>query len=141
MRLKCFVTLFCVLGLAFGVALFVSPSMAQDEPPSSSSTVSRPFTEALATGGQIEEDTVPNAALPRSSMRVAGVVFKPRWSAIGWDWYYSGAEGGSIFASSGDSTEIFNTPVFLPQGAVVDRIRMYYYDNSANNRLFLRHPG
>ncbi len=65
-----------------------------------------------------------------SELRVAGATLKPRQSDVEWDC----GTGGMVYASSGDYTTVFNVPLYLPQGATVEYLRMYYYDtNSSEN--------
>jgi hypothetical protein len=118
-----------VFGLAIAVTGLVGPAMAQDELYLSSSEPKGLSDMPLATGGQSEEDMAPEATLPQTSLRLAGVAFKPRVSSVGWA--YSG--GGSVYASSGSSSEVWTATFYLPQGSVVGYIRMYYYDTSASN--------
>ena len=65
-----------------------------------------------------------------SNLRFSGAVLKPRESYVEWTGV-SGA-GGCIYASSGSSNAVFNTPVQLPQGAVVKYFRMYYNDTNVD---------
>lgn len=53
--------------------------------------------------------------------------FQPRSSGTGYG--YAGL--GYIYRSSG--TDFFWAPVNLPNGALVNGVRLYYYDNSASN--------
>ena len=62
-----------------------------------------------------------------SYLRIAGSALKPRESTV--DWSGSGG-GGCIFASAGSTYAVFNTPVYLPQGATVKYMRMYYNDTN-----------
>lgn len=129
MKAKHVVTLCFVLGLAVSVMGFVVPAMAESEVSSASSAGSGPVPEGLA--GTVEvEDAAPAASLPLAYLRVAGSVFRPRNSSTGWA---DSGQGGSIYAASGSSSVVFNAPVFLPQGSIVDHIRMYYYDNSSSD--------
>jgi hypothetical protein len=129
MKAKQFVTLCFVLGLAMVVTGFVGSAVAESELSSASSEGTGPVSEGLA--GPVEvEDVAPAASLPLAAIRVAGSVFKPRNSSVGWA---STGGGGSIYASSGSPSETWNVPVYLPQGSIVDRIRMYYYDTSSSN--------
>ena len=65
-----------------------------------------------------------------SSMQLAGSVLRPRQSIV--EWSASGS-GGCIYASSGSVNYVFNTPVYLPQGAVVKYLRFYFYDTNDIN--------
>ena len=130
MKTKHFVTLFFMVGLVFAFTGLVGPAMAQDESSSAIGADRGSDTGGVAAGGKIEEDIAPNASLPTAYLRVTGSVFKPRSSSVGWA---PGAQGGSIYASSGSSLEVWNSPLYLPQGTLIQFVRMYYYDNSASN--------
>lgn len=132
MKTKHSVTLFFVVGLVFAITGLVVPAMAQDER-SSAGTAEMGLPDKATPPGEdlsAQEDIAPNAALPSVYLRVTGSVFKPRSSGVGWA---SGGQGGSIYATSGSSLKVWNSPLYLPQGAVVQFVRMYYYDNSASN--------
>lgn len=61
-----------------------------------------------------------------TTLRVPGSVLRPRQNDVS---YSSDAEGGALYATSGNASTVFNTPVYLPQGATVEWVRLYYYDN------------
>jgi hypothetical protein len=61
-----------------------------------------------------------------SSLRIPGTALKPRNS----DATYVPTGGGGCFYSTASSYTIFNTGVYLPQGSLVDTLRMYYCDSS-----------
>jgi len=64
-----------------------------------------------------------------SSWRVTGSVFHPIDSST----TYSSPGGGSIYATA-NPTGLFETPVYLPQGAIIRWVRMYYTNNDATNQ-------
>ena len=64
------------------------------------------------------------------SLRVAGSVLRERTSTDG---TAVSTSGGCIYNSSGSSFGVLNTPVFLPNGATVETLRMYYNDTSASD--------
>ena len=135
MKAKQSVTLFFVLGLVIAIIGFFDPAIAQDERSSAismlKSRLTRQFAKPLATGGQLEQDKVaPNAPLPLSSLRVTGSALRPLYYGVGWD--YIDAYGGSIYADVANEADLWNTPVYLPEGSVVNSFRMYYFDNSPN---------
>ena len=75
----------------------------------------------------------PEAADPQAIwayLRTAGSALKPRESNV--EWYRDGG-GGCIYASSGSSVAMFNVPIYLPQGAEVKNLRMYYNDTAVDN--------
>jgi len=129
MKAKHSVIGFFMLGLSLVLMALVGPAIAQNELYLLSSEPKDALDTPVAAGGEMEETMAPGATLPVASLRSAGVAFKPRESGVGWG--YGG--GGSVYASSGDTSVTWTTPVYLPQGSVVSYIRMYYYDTSANN--------
>lgn len=62
------------------------------------------------------------------SLRVNGSSLKPRDGDVVWA---SSGPGGCGFASSGNQSTVWNTPVFLPQGSTVSALRMFVNDSSA----------
>lgn len=63
-------------------------------------------------------------------LRVTGSALKPRDNDVVWQ---SDSWGGCGYASSGDASTVWNTPLYLPQGATVTMLRMYVDDTSADN--------
>jgi hypothetical protein len=64
------------------------------------------------------------------SWRVVGSALKPRDNDVT---YTSNSNGSCIYVTAGDANTVWNTPVSLPNGSVVNTLRMYYYDTSASN--------
>jgi len=64
------------------------------------------------------------AAGINSYLRVVGSVLRPRSNSVP---FTTGGNGGTIHVT-GLPLDWFNTPVHLPQGALVKYVRMYYYD-------------
>lgn len=63
--------------------------------------------------------------------RYPGVAFQPRDSDTGYDYF-----GNGCISSKG--SDYFTVDLQLPTGAVIDFIRLYYYDaSSANARMYL----
>ncbi len=80
--------------------------------------------DQLESIGAVDE----TAATYNASLRISGSALKPRESNVEW----TGAGGGGcIYASSGSTYAVFNAPVYLPQGATVKYVRMYYFDTNA----------
>ncbi|MCA9989416.1 MAG: hypothetical protein KDE29_00290 [Anaerolineales bacterium] len=79
-------------------------------------------------GGQLRPDA-PDAL---TSYRIAGAALKPRENDVS---YTIGTGGACTYVVSGDTSTVWNAAVWLPQGAVVDTLRMYYYDTSGNNSV------
>lgn len=62
-------------------------------------------------------------------MRITGSGLKPRDSVVDFD---VSASGGCVYAIN-NAFDVFNTPVWLPQGSTINTLRMYYYDTNASN--------
>lgn len=64
------------------------------------------------------------------SWRLTGSALKPRENNVS---YGVSTSGACTYVTAGDNLTVWNTPVHLPNGSVVDTLRMYYYDTSASN--------
>jgi len=64
------------------------------------------------------------------NLRIAGSTLKPRANDAD---YATSGSGGCVYVTGGDQYEVWNTPLALPQGAVVSTLRMYYDDTSATD--------
>lgn len=95
----------------------VSPQLLS--PPDSPSGHSGPETKA-------SQPQAPEGVVLRN-FRVPGSALRPRASSVG---YYWGGGGGCIYNSGGNPGEIFNVPLELPNGALINTVRMYYIDGS-----------
>jgi hypothetical protein len=71
----------------------------------------------------------PEIAQTVISHRITGSALRPRDSVVGFD---VSPSGGCIYAED-NPFDVFNTPLWLPQGATVNQLRMYYNDTSASN--------
>ena len=131
-----------VAGVLLVVALaFDSPgAVAQDSPELWLSSASPPLgtsTEALSAPDQPDLPANRLDEAPQSpeepaaviSHRIAGSALRPRDSVVNFD--VSGS-GGCIYAED-NANDVFNTPIWLPQGTEVSTFRMYYNDTSASN--------
>jgi hypothetical protein len=74
-------------------------------------------------------DETPELLQVVRSQRITGSAVRPRDSVVDFD--VSGT-GGCIYAEN-NAFDVFNTPIWLPQGATVNQLRMYYNDTSASN--------
>jgi len=63
-------------------------------------------------------------------LRVTGSVLRPRENDVDYAW---GAGGGCIYVKAGDDFTVWNTPIYLPQGATVTQLRMFVNDASTSN--------
>ena len=64
------------------------------------------------------------------SWRITGAALKPRENDVS---YTVNGSGSCTFVTAGDNSTVWNIAPALPQGAVVDTLRMYYYDASGSN--------
>lgn len=74
----------------------------------------------------------PDAPDALVSWRVAGSALKPRTNDVS---YAVNSSGGCTYVTSGSTFSTWNIQPMLPQGAVVDTLRMYYNDTSASNSI------
>lgn len=113
--------------LAFVAAVLLAISAtAFAEAPSSAEPTAPAAPEPTVAASEPEPESL---GLLRS-WRVAGSVLRERNSADGFD--VSGS-GGCIYNTTGSAFGVFNTPVDLPNGTVIEIVRMYYHDTSASN--------
>ncbi|MFZ0548451.1 MAG: hypothetical protein WAM60_23585 [Candidatus Promineifilaceae bacterium] len=64
------------------------------------------------------------------SWRVTGATLKPRENDVS---YTVDSNGSCVYVTAGDASTVWNAPINLPNGSVVDTLRMYYYDTSGSN--------
>lgn len=75
----------------------------------------------------LEGPDAPDALI---SWRVTGSALKPRENDVS---YTVNGNGSCVYVTAGDASTVWNITPMLPQGAVVDTLRMYYYDTSGSN--------
>jgi hypothetical protein len=80
-----------------------------------------------STIDQVESPDEVNALI---SWRVTGAALKPRENDAS---YTVNTNGSCTYVTAGDAFTVWNMAPGLPQGAVVDTLRMYYYDTSGSN--------
>ena len=61
-----------------------------------------------------------------TSLRISGAAFRPTSNTMGFEYFTS----GSMYATS-TPLGWWTAPVYLPQGAVLTSVRMFYYDGNA----------
>lgn len=81
----------------------------------------------------VEAEDIEAAATYNASLRITGSALRPRTSNVEWT---SVITGGCIYASLDNASTVFNTPVYLPQGATVKFLRMYFHDTNASANAF-----
>ena len=74
-----------------------------------------------------EEPESPEALI---SWRVTGSALKPRENDVS---YATNTTGACTYVTAGDEFTVWNIPVQVPQGSVVDTVRMYFDDTSGSN--------
>lgn len=65
-----------------------------------------------------------------TSWRVSGAALKPRENDVS---YSVNSTGSCTYVTAGDASTVWNIPVQLENGAIVDTLRMYYHDTSGSN--------
>jgi hypothetical protein len=65
-----------------------------------------------------------------TSMRFTGSTLKPRENNVD---YTVNDGGGCVYITGGDQNTVWNLPLTLPQGAEVQYLRIYYYDQDPVN--------
>jgi len=88
---------------------------------------------ALGPPEEVAETDPEGISLPTTDwLRLAGSVLRPRNSTVT---FTSSGGGGCIQHTGGSTSTVWNTGVYLPQGATVTFVRMYFDDTSpANSR-------
>jgi len=120
------------------------PTEAPPPPPEepqlwSDSSKSGPSGEStLQSLNEADLDLPVPAGVPAGWQRqwkvIPGTAFHPRFSTT----TYSAAGGGQCIYATAGGSEIFVMDLWLPDGAIIDFFRLYYYDtNAANSTLFL----
>ena len=150
MKSRTMLKLLNVLGLAvaLGLTLVLLPAgvgaQGQEPQPGAETTPIWQSSAAVAPGVPPDSAGPPDVPLRAGSqdvevlqadsqLRVTGSALRPRSSDTGWAANWT---GGCIYASSGSTWEVLNTPVYLPHGATVKALRMYYDDtNSEYNSI------
>jgi hypothetical protein len=82
------------------------------------------------TGGPDSPDSAPESPDALISWRVVGSALKPRSSDVS---FSVDTNGSCTYVTAGSNFTVWNTTPDLPQGTVVDTVRMYYYDTSGSN--------
>jgi hypothetical protein len=100
------------------IAGLAGPLPAQDKtvPKSPDGTVAVPKPAAA-------KEAAPAGA---TSLRISGAAFRPRTGNVDFTYFLA----GSMYATN-NPMEWWTAPVYLPQGAVVSSVRMFYYDGNA----------
>ncbi len=81
---------------------------------------------------EVVPETAPEqiTAITTDWLRVTGSVVRPRSSSIS---FVASGGGGCTYHTGGSVFMVWNAPVYLPQGATVNYLRMYYDDTSATD--------
>ena len=129
-----------VLRLFFGVTIGVcawSSGMAAETPNSSEAENTLPAGTAVNQNQAVEKVTEePPGVLKdgrepyNASLRISGSALRPRDDTTE---FTVGSQGGCVYVTSGDSYTVWNTPLVLPQDAVIEYLRLYFHDTSATD--------
>jgi hypothetical protein len=108
--------------------------VTDDQTVSSASDNASPDSEPTKVEPSLSaQEAVPDAPTWNSNIRYVGATLKPRSNTVNYD--VGGTGGGCVYATGGDTSEVWNVPLSLPNGAIVETMRMYFYDNDAGNNL------
>ena len=92
-----------------------------------------PSEETAPVMSMVNASGGPNAPAWNSNIRYVGSTLKPRANNV--NYTVGGTGGGCVYATSGDAGEVWNTPLTLPDGAQVEWLRLYFYDNDNTNNI------
>jgi len=84
------------------------------------------------SAGGVEEGQSHEILNGYSSLRVAGAAMRPRDSDVEWN-HVPHPNEGCTYASSGIAGRCWTTPLYLPQGATVKNLRMYFNDTNVGS--------
>jgi len=84
--------------------------------------------EGAAMRGEAPQSFVEGPMPVEGQLRIAGSVLRPRGSEP----TFTSISGGCIYAQS-EGWQVWNAPVYLPQGATVTDMRYYFYDGSSTD--------
>lgn len=116
---------FIAVILAGLAATFATPVVvAQDS--STVSGVAAPTTPFAA----FERAPTTDAPTVQSSWRVVGSTLRPRVNDVS---YTTNGSGGCVYVTAGSATTVWNTPLWIPDGANVQYLRIYVNDTSTSN--------
>lgn len=129
-KLRLFVLVGCIQIIVVGAIYGISEA-SQPTPPDPEKTTGgeprEPISNSLSSPG--EELELTEAAAPDAEtffLRLAGVNFRPRDSDM--EYEYGGS--GCMYRSDSVGEIYFYADVQIPDGAEIDYLRVYYYDNS-----------
>ncbi len=136
--LRIVVSLLALAGLAallaglFSAAPTAAQSDADPTPSGPWSSSAEPGAETATDGAGPGEGQAPASpeGVALVSWRVTGSALKPRENNTS---YSVNSNGSCTYVTAGSNFTVWNTPVHLPNGAVVNTLRMYYYDASDSN--------
>lgn len=129
-KLRLFVLVVCIQIIVVGAIYGISEA-SQPTPPDPEKTTEgeprEPVSNSLSSPG--EELELTEAAAPDVEYffhRIAGVNFRPRDS----DTEYEYGFDGCMYRSASGGDKYFYADVQIPDGAEIDYLRVYYYDDS-----------
>lgn len=92
--------------------------------------LSPPDSDETRKGAEEDAPLLSPDGVVLRDLRLPGSALRPWASGVGFD---VGSGGGCIYNTGGEPTEVWNTPLTLPEGATVNTVRMYYDDHSDLN--------
>jgi hypothetical protein len=120
-----------------GVGISLAQDQGDGEPspdavstaPVSSESSAESLSQPDQSNGINEVETAPSEVY-NASLRIPGSALRPRENNVS---YTTNGNGGCSYATTGDVSTIWNTPVYLPQGATVKYMRLYGVDSSTTS--------
>lgn len=120
------VSLLSVLVVFGSVLAQRSDTPGSTQPPSSADGPVTPAAPRMA-------EREPAATTYNSSLRFVGSTLRPRRNDVN---YTTNSNGSCVYVTGGEPSTVWNLPLALPDGAQVERLRMYYYDTSASQTTY-----
>lgn len=131
-KLRLFVLVVCIQIIVVGAIYGISEA-SQPTPPDPGTTKDEPrepVSNSLSSPGEELELTEPSTpAAVNLWYRIAGATFMPRDSTT--EYAYGGA--GCMYRSANVGHQYFYADVQIPDGAEIDYLRVYYWDDSAGH--------
>ena len=115
---------FLVLILAGLAAALAAPALVAQESSADAGVLAPPA--AL----RAPESQPADAPLAQAWWRVVGSTLKPRQNDVS---YATNGSGGCIYVTAGNASTVWNTPLWIPNGATVQYLRIYVNDTSASD--------
>ena len=115
---------FLVLILSGIAATLAAPALVAQESSADADAVAAPVEPGA------RESELADAPEAQSWWRVVGSTLKPRVNDVS---YATSGSGGCVYVTAGNASTVWNTPLWIPDGATVQYLRIYVDDTSASN--------